>query len=69
MEAKLKKDVEDTKGKQKTVTYSGTNQNAYDDTDNFEEEQLSIKDKEHKLMEYSLLNFGITSATILFTEI
>ena len=31
--------------------------------------QLSIKDKENKLMEYSLLKFGITSASILFKEI
>ena len=69
IDAKLRKDVEETKNKKKVVTYTGTTQNAYDDTDNFEEEQLSIKDKENKLMEYSLLNYGITSASILFTEI
>ena len=69
MEVKLQKDIEETKSKQKTVSYSGTTQNAYDDNDNYEEEQLSIKDKENKLQEYSLMNFGITSASILFKEI
>ena len=69
IEAKLKRDIEETKNKKKTVTYTGTTQNAYDDTDNFEEEQLSIKDKENKLMEYNLLNYGITFAAILFKEI
>ena len=69
IEAKLRQDIKVTKSKKKAVQYQGTTQNAYDETDNFEEEQLSIKDKENKLMEYSLLNYGITSASILFKEI
>ena len=52
---------------QKKNNYTA-NRNAYDEVENFAEE-LSIKRIDNLSQEYQLLNFGITSAAILFKEI
>ena len=52
---------------QKKNNYTA-NRNAYDEEENFAEE-LSIKRIDNLSQEYQLLNFGITSAAILFKEI
>ena len=47
---------------------AATKMNAYQDDENFAEE-ISLKRIDNLSAEYQLLNFGITSASILFKEI
>lgn len=64
--------MKDKKASEKKMAKKGytqaTKMNAYDEDENFAEE-LSIRRIDNISAEYQLLNFGITSASILFKEI
>lgn len=69
MESKLQRDKKASEKKMAKKDYNAaTKINAYQDDENFAEE-ISLKRIDNLSAEYQLLNFGITSASILFKEI
>jgi hypothetical protein len=68
VEAKLQKDRKVSEKKMAKKVKDPKQKNTYDEDENFAEE-LSIRRIDAMSAEYQLLNFGITSASILFKEI
>ena len=68
VESKLQKDKKVSEKKMAKKNTDPKQKNAYDEDENFAEE-LSIRRIDNLSAEYQLLNFGITSASILFKEI